>query len=152
MTHLIEGGKRRGDVHKALTSWFRFSEFNRKRQDNLAIETQAEGFKHKIDPQPSPPPESGGASSAPDHVHQTVETGTIKRDETGTLKRYDMGKLKRIARIAAAKRKSKFVKSDLRDAKPVVQGTVVPQRRGARVIQGRSIGKLPPEYRGLSRA
>ena len=128
MLHLSEGGKRRGEVHKALTSMFRFSEFNRKR---LAIETQAEGFKHKVEPQPTPPPESGGASSTPDHVHQPVETGKIKRTP-GVIKR-----------LASTKRKSKFGKSTLRDSKPVVQGTVVPKRRGARVIQGRPVGRLP---------
>ena len=142
MLHLSEGGNRRGDVHKALTSLFRFSEFNRKR---LPIEEQAEALKHKveqhkIEPQPTPPPESGGASSAPEHVHQTVETGKIKRTPNV------------IKRPAATTRKAKFDKSALRDTTPVVQGTVVPQRRGARVIQGRSLGKLPPEYRGLSRA
>ena len=135
MLHLSEGGNSRGEVHKALTSMFRFSEFNRKR---LAIEEQAEGFKHKVEPQPELPPESGGASSTPEHVHQPVETGKIK----GRAKKNpdETGKIKRLAK-----------KNDEHRRK-VIQGTVVTKRRAPRVIQGRPVGRLPPEYRGLSQA
>ena len=122
-THLGEAGKRRGELHKSMTNYFRSAEFNRKR---LAIEEQAEGFKQH--PQPEPPV-SGGASSAPEHVHEPAV---------------------KFKRIAQRKAKIDTELSERPKKKKVVQGTVVPKRRGTRAVQGRPVGRLPSEYRGMT--
>ena len=44
-THLGEAGKRRSELHKSMTNYFRSAEFNRTR---LAIEVLSEGFKQHI--------------------------------------------------------------------------------------------------------
>ena len=104
-------------------------------KQRLPIEDQAEGFTHKIERQPDPPPVSGGESSHPEHVH---DIGEPKRINTESIRR-------RLTKKTPAGE----VKTVIKKPKGrVVQGKVV----APRVVQGRAVGQLPSQYRGLTRA
>ena len=120
-------------MRKSLSSYFRSTKFEQKR---LAIEDQAEGFTHKIERQPNPPPVNGGESSHPEHVHDIGEPP--KRIKTENIRR-------RLTKKTPANE----VKTVIKKPKGrVVQGKVV----APRVVQGRIVGQLPSQYRGLTRA
>ena len=137
-----------------LSSYYRSAEFNRTR---LPIEDQAEGFKHKIERQPDPPPVIGGESSAPDHVHDLGEQKQIKTvvGEKTKPKTDVKTDVKADVKAEVRRRLNKKTPAEPRTVikKPkvrVVQGKVV--SNPSRVVQGRAVGRLPSQYRGLTRA
>ena len=143
----LSGG---GNRSKSLSNFFRSAKFDRKR---LPIEDQNEGFKHKIERQPDIPPVSGGASSAPDHVHDLGEKKQIKtvvgektKPKTDVKTDVKTDIRRRLNKQTPAEPRTVIKKPKVR----VVQGKVVPNP--SRAVQGRAVGRLPSQYRGLTRA